>query len=277
MSEISEVGAPATRYGRLPVALAKISAGALALAVLSMIYLHLVSIGRLDPLHTTVSDYVSVPSGGAFLALSTIAIALTTALLPARLAMVGKPVPPAAKISLVLGCVGLFASVVFPTNVLGTAADEATVLHRYAAALFFIAVPIAAVSLARASLPRPATGAVLTSVAPARPAVTGAAVARSAMVGPAMAAATARSAAARLDRWMWRFGLLSALVGIAFLISHIPLVFPGFPHADLIATVLPRGLVERLLLLIDIATIAVISHSARPVSAHTSADRLVRS
>ena len=273
MSEISEVGAPATRYGRLPVALAKISAGALALAVLSMIYLHLVSIGRLDPLHTTVSDYVSVPSGGAFLALSTIAIALTTALLPARLAMVGKPVPPAAKISLVLGCVGLFASVVFPTNVLGTAADEATVLHRYAAALFFIAVPIAAVSLARASLPRPATGAVLTSVAPARPAVTG----RSAVVGPAMAAALARSAAARLDRWMWRFGLLSALVGIAFLISHIPLVFPGFPHADLIATVLPRGLVERLLLLIDIATIAVISHSARPVSAHTSADRLVRS
>lgn len=274
MSEISEVGAPATRYGRLPVALAKISAGALALAVLSMIYLHLVSIGRLDPLHTTVSDYVSVPSGGAFLALSTIAIALTTALLPARLAMVGKPVPPAAKISLVLGCVGLFASVVFPTNVLGTAADEATVLHRYAAALFFIAVPIAAVSLARASLPRPAaTSADLASAAPARPAVTG----RSAVVGPAMAAALARSAAARLDRWMWRFGLLSALVGIAFLISHIPLVFPGFPHADLIATVLPRGLVERLLLLIDIATIAVISHSARPVSAHTSADRLVRS
>jgi hypothetical protein len=199
-----------------------------------MIYLHLVSIGRLDPLHTTVSDYVSVPGGAAFLALSTIALALATALLPARLGLAGRPVPPTATIALVLGCVGLFASVVFPTNALGTAADEATVLHRYAAALFFIAVPIAAASLARAG--------------------------------------TSRAA-----RWL---APLSALIGIAFLISHIPLVFPDFPHADIIGTVLPRGLVERLLLLLDIATIAAIGHSARAIIANpstASADRLVRS
>lgn len=233
MFEISEVGAPATRYGRLPAALAKISSGALALTVLPMIYLHLVSIGRLDPLHTTVSDYVSVPGGAAFLALSTIALALATALLPARLGVAGKPVPPIATIALVLGCVGLFASVVFPTNALGTAADEATVLHRYAAALFFIAVPIAAAALARAGFGR-ATG---------------------------------------------RLALLSTLAGIAFLLSHIPLVFPGFPHADLITTVLPRGLVERLLLLVDIATIAVIGRATRATAPQTltPADRLVRS
>jgi hypothetical protein len=224
--EISEVGAPATRSARL-AALAKISSAALALTVLPMLYLHLVSIGRLDPLHTTVSDYVSVPGGGAFLALSTIALALATAVLPARLGLAGRTVPPAAKIALVLGCVGLFASVVFPTNALGTAPDEATVLHRYAAALFFIAVPIAAASLGRRPL-----------------------------------------------------AVLSGLVGIAFLLSHIPLVFPGFPHADLIGTVLPRGLVERLLLVADIATIALIGRSARaiaPASTATSSDGLVRS
>jgi hypothetical protein len=225
--EISEVGAPATGPARLAAALAKISGAALALTVLPMIYLHLVSIGRLDPVHTTVSDYVSVPGGGAFLALSTIAVALATAVLPARLGLAGRCVPPTAKVALVLGCVGLFASVVFPTNALGAAPDEATVLHRYAAALFFVAVPIAAASLASR-----------------------------------------------------RLAALSALVGIAFLLSHIPLVFPGFPHAGLIGTVLPRGLVERLLLITDIATIALIGRSARaiaPVSTSTSPDGLVRS
>lgn len=230
MFEISEVGAPATRYGRLPAVLSMIGSGALAFTVLPMIYLHLVSIGRLDPLHTTVSDYVSVPGGGAFLALSTIALALATALLPAQLAVAGRPVPPIAKIGIVLGCVGLFASVVFPTNALGTATDEATVLHRYAAGLFFVAVPVVAASLARAGLGRGVR---------------------------------------------WAAGL-SALVGIAFLISHIPLVFPDFPHADLVGTLVPRGLVERILLLTDIATIAMISRSARP-SSPAPADRLVLS
>ena len=230
MFEIGEVGAPATRFGGLPAVLTKISSGALALTVLPMIYLHLVSVGRLDPLHTTVSDYVSVPGGAALLALSTIALALATALLPAQLGLAGRMVPATAKIALVLGCVGLFASVVFPTNVLGTVADESTVLHRYAAALFFIAVPIAAASLARAGLGR-GTG---------------------------------------------RVAVLSALVGVAFLLSHIPLVFPDFPHADLIGTILPRGLVERLLLLVDIVAIAVISRSARAI-APAAADRLVRS
>ncbi len=230
MFEIGEVGAPATRVRRLPAVLPKITSGALAFTVLPMIYLHLVSIGRLDPLHTTVSDYVSVPGGGAFLALSTVALALATALLPAQLALAGRPVPAIAKIGLVLGCVGLFASVAFPTNVLGAAVDEATVLHRYAAALFFLAVPMVAAALARAGLGRGL-------------------------------------------RWA---AVLSVLVGVAFLISHIPLVFPDLPHADLIGTLLPRGLVERILLLVDVATIAMISNSARQPSP-APADRLVRS
>ena len=223
MFEISAAGSPAIRYGRLAAALPRITNGALALTVLPMVYLHLVSIGRLDPLRTTVSDYVSVPGGAVLLAISTIALAVAAAGLPAQLSNAGRPVPAAARISLVLGCVGLLASVVFPTNVLGTAADESTVLHRYAAALLFIAVPIAAWALARAAAragtPTPATG---------------------------------------------RLAVVSALVGIAFLISHIPLVFPDFPRGDLIATILPRGLVERILLIVDICVLAVIARSARP-------------
>jgi hypothetical protein len=218
--EISEVASPTVRYGKLSTTLPVIISGALALTVLPMIYLHLVSIGLLDPLHTTVSDYVSVPGGAVLLAISTIALATAALALPAHLTARGARVPATARISLVLGCVGLLASVVFPTNVLGTAADESTVLHRYAAGLFFIALPIAAWSLARAAAragaPTPAVG---------------------------------------------RLAVASALVGVAFLISHIPLLFPNFPHADLIATVLPRGLVERVLLLVDICALAVISRS----------------
>jgi hypothetical protein len=219
--EISEVANPATRYGKLSAALPRITNGALALAVAPMIYLHLVSIGRLDPLHTTVSDYVSVPGGTVLLAISTVALAVTAVSLPAQLATAGRPVPATARISLALGCVGLLASVVFPTNVLGTVADESTVLHRYAAGLFFVAVPIAAWSLARAAVragsPTPATG---------------------------------------------RLAVVSVLVGTAFLLSHLPLVFPAFPRADLIATVLPRGLVERVLLVVDSCALAVIARSA---------------
>jgi hypothetical protein len=50
---------------------------------------------------------------------------------------------------------------------------------------------------------------------------------------------------------------LSVVAGIAFLVSHIPLVIPGWPGARAVATVVPRGLAERGLLLVDLALVAV--------------------
>ena len=188
MFEISEVGAPATRSSRLADALAKISSVALALTVLPMIYLHLVSIGRLDPLHTTVSDYVSVPGGGAFLALSTIALALATAVLPAQLGLAGgrsRRPPRSASFSVASACSPRWS---FP--------------------------PTRSAPRRRSHRPAPLRGGPVLHRRPDRRGGTG----------------PRRPRCGRLA------AVLSGLVGIAFLLSHMPLVFPGFPHADLIAT-----------------------------------------
>ena len=45
-------------------------------------------------------------------------------------------------------------------------------------------------------------------------------------------------------------------LGLLFLLSHVPLLWPGWPGSPEIATVLPRGLVERGLLLTDMALLA---------------------
>jgi len=50
--------------------------------------------------------------------------------------------------------VGLLASIVFPTNMIGTPASADAVLHRYAAGLFFVSLPLAAVAVLR-KLPGP--------------------------------------------------------------------------------------------------------------------------
>src|SRR5262249_59079731 len=50
--------------------------------------------------------------------------------------------------------------------------------------------------------------------------------------------------------------LVGLAIGVAFLVSHVPLIFPDWPAAPAIATVLPRGLVERCLLGADMVLIA---------------------
>lgn len=123
--------------------------GGVAVAATAMVVLHVLGAGRLDPARTTVSDYVSLPGGATLLAVAVLALALAAALVPVALARAGlrDPAPPAALFG--IGCLGLVGSVVFPTNALGTPGNVDTVLHRCAAGLFFVALPLAALAVWR--------------------------------------------------------------------------------------------------------------------------------
>ncbi len=183
---------------------------ALGVSVAAMVVLHLIGVGRLDPLTTTVSDYVSVPDGTALLAVAVLALAVAAAAVAWRTrAHWSGPV-------LGVGCVGLLATAAFPTNALGTPETVDTVLHRYVAALFFVGLTIAAIALLRH---RPS---------------------------------------ALLRRWT----VISVLAGIAFLVSHVPLLLPDLPGAPVIAELLPRGLVERGLLAVDMVLLARMARCA---------------
>jgi hypothetical protein len=179
--------------------------GALGIALGAIVVLHLLGFGRLDPLTTTVSDFVSLPGGALLLAMAVLAVAAATAAIP-----VGLRLPWRLWVPYGIGCLGLVATVAFPTNTLGTATTASAVLHRYAAALFFVGLPIA----------------------------------------------TALTTKARA----WT--VASVGVGVLFLISHIPLLWPGWPGAPEIATIVPRGLVERGLLLVDMALLASMTKPA---------------
>jgi hypothetical protein len=193
--------------------------GALGVAVLAMVVLHLLGVGRLDPATTTVSDFVSLPGGAALLAVAVLGVATAAAAVLIGLLRTGLPDITRPCLLYGLGCAGLMATIAFPTNALGTAASSSTVLHRYAAAAFFVSLPIAAL-LTRHIVPSAAVG------------------------------------------WVTA---ISILAGVAFLVSHIPLVLPHWPGAHEIAAVLPRGLAERGLLAVDLGLLAVLARSIRPV------------
>jgi hypothetical protein len=57
--------------------------------------------------------------------------------------------------------------------------------------------------------------------------------------------------------------LTSLLLGALFLVSHVPLLFPGSPAAGPIDLLDPRGLAERALLVADLALLAGLAASAR--------------
>ncbi len=177
--------------------------GALAIALGAMVVLHLLGFGRLDPLVTTVSDFVSIPGGAVLLDVAVLAVAAAAAAIP-----VGLRLRKALWIPYGIGCLGLIATLVFPTNALDTAVDTSAVVHRYVAGVFFVSLAIAAL---------------LTTTPHTR----------------------ARN---------WTTAGIG--VGILFLISHVPLLWPDWPGSPEIATILPRGLAERGLLLTDMALLA---------------------
>ena len=169
---------------------------ALGVAVAAMAVLHVLGVGHLDPLTTTVSDYVSLPGGAVLLAVAVSGLAVAAGFTAMRIGRAGWV--------LGVGCAGLLATVLFPTNAVGSPVTADTVLHRYMAGLFFVSLPIAALL-------------------------------------------------SRLAPWLT---VVSVVAGVLFLVSHVPLLFPGWPEAHVIADVLPRGLAERGLLTVDMVLLA---------------------
>ena len=124
---------------------------ALGVAVLAMVVLHLIP--GLDPLTSTVSDYAWRPDGALF-TVSVLAVVVAAVAVPVALVGAGLPAPGRVVTLFGVGVVGLLASIVFPTNVIGTPASADAVLHRYAAGLFFVSLPLAAFAIVR-KLPSP--------------------------------------------------------------------------------------------------------------------------
>ena len=125
---------------------ATVAYGALGVAVLAMVVLHLIP--GLDPLTSTVSDYAWRPDGALF-TVSVLAVAVAAVAVPVALVGAGLPAPGRVVALFGVGVVGLLASIVFPTNVIGTPASADAVLHRYAAGLFFFSLPLAAFAILR--------------------------------------------------------------------------------------------------------------------------------
>jgi hypothetical protein len=200
-----------------------VTALGLAVAVLPIGYLHLASVGQIDPVRQPISDYVAAPHGSALLAVSFIAMIVSAVALVAGLRRL--PGCGIAQGLLVSWCLALAVAAIFPTNMPGTPADAAALVHRYAAGWLFLSLPWAGWLLARRCALTPAW----------RP-------------------------SAHSLRWLsWLAGSASAALLSCYLVS------PG--EASPVWCV---GLLQRGLLALDIALIAVAALAVRRAAAEPS-------
>jgi hypothetical protein len=201
--------APAGSRGGDPVVL-----GCVGVALLPVAVLHLSASTTVDPLASTISDYVTVPGGHALLGISAAALAAAGLVLAAALrhsALPGTGVPAALMVS---WSAALLVVAVFPTNAPGTPPDAAAAVHRVAGAWVFAVLPLVGV----------------------------------------LVAWRARSAADRsgpVSAVAWWSGA-TAVASLAFLLAHIPVVVlgaPGFPLLGAIQRVLVAAVLGTLLVL----------------------------
>lgn len=120
---------------------------ALALAVAPLAGLHLAGAGVIDPVHDTISGFVEVPGGYGLLAAGLGGLAV--AALPLAGALAALPGTRAVRALLVSWAGAVALAAVFPTNLPGTPVDTAALVHRYAGAWLFAALPVAGLLLAR--------------------------------------------------------------------------------------------------------------------------------
>jgi hypothetical protein len=206
-----------------------------AVAVVLMVYVHVAFGAEISAVSRVVSDYALLersagPYAGSLLALAIGVAALTAGLLGQRLGRTGPALLGLSSCAMVL-------AVAFPTDPIdltGGGSGESTLsgqIHRYATAIAFVGLPGAGWALAR----RPAAVA-------GTPAAT-----RS-----APAADTGIAAVGWITVGCW------VSLG-AFLVSHIPVSFPGTPIAGLFGDHVFYGLTERIVLLFEGALLVALS------------------
>jgi Protein of unknown function (DUF998) len=160
-------------------------------ALLPLGFLHMSSIGSLDPLTAVISDYVFVPGGYALLGAAAISLAVGCVAIGTGLRRAGLPAARVPAALFVSAAVALVLVAVFPTHTPGTTPGLVSTVHRAAGGWAFAALPLAAWLVAVRSR----------SATPWQPAA----------VPLAWAAGTA--------------GAVSAF----FLLNHVPIVITGSP------------------------------------------------
>lgn len=157
------VALPAPRPAPVGVFLGAVG---LVFAALFMGGLNVVALGRMNPLNTTMSDYVFVPGAGWMFPASLLAMFVAGAGVGVGLWARGLLSGVLPKLSLSLALVGLLLAATFETDP-GTASVSLSAnIHRYAAGVVFFCVPITAFLVARRVSARRSlyAGVVVTSV-----------------------------------------------------------------------------------------------------------------
>lgn len=124
-------------------------AGGIAVALVTMGFLHVAGAATVDPLDATISDYVNVPGGYVLLALAAFALAAGAVALAAGLAPAGLPDPAPPTRLLLSGSTALVLVAVFPTNAPDTPAGVVATIHRVAGGWVFASLPLAGWMVAR--------------------------------------------------------------------------------------------------------------------------------
>lgn len=125
----------------------------LVFAALFMGGLNLVALGRMNPLDTTMSDYVFVPHVGWLFPATMIAMCVAGAGVSIGLWARGLFHGVPLKLTMGLAMLGLLLAAAFRTDLGDESVTMSAQIHRYAAGVVFFCVPIAAFLVAR-RLPR---------------------------------------------------------------------------------------------------------------------------
>jgi hypothetical protein len=121
----------------------------LVFAALFMGALNLVALGRMNPLNTTMSDYVFVPHVGWLFPASLFAMSVAGAGVAIGLWARGLLRGVLVRTALGLAMLGLLLAAAFRTDPGDLSVTLSAQIHRYAAGVVFFAVPIAALLVAR--------------------------------------------------------------------------------------------------------------------------------
>jgi hypothetical membrane protein len=121
----------------------------LVFAALFMGGLNLVAAGRMNPLDTTMSDYVFVEHVGWMFPAALLAMCVAGTGVAFGLSAHGLLRGVLPKLTLGLAMLGLVLAAAFPTDLGDASVTVSAQIHRYAAGVVFVCMPIAALLVAR--------------------------------------------------------------------------------------------------------------------------------
>jgi hypothetical protein len=125
-------------------------------ALLPLGFLHLSSIGSIDPLTDVISDYVFEPGGYALLGAAAISLAVGCVALATGLRRAGLPAARKPAMLFVTAALALVLVALFPTHSPGTTPGLVSTVHRAAGGWVFTVLPLAAWMVARRAQAAPA-------------------------------------------------------------------------------------------------------------------------